>query len=49
MQKYFDIEFWRRVTYVDVTLWLMRAGVIIVVVWGTVETMLTQCDFCPVL
>ncbi|MDA0701758.1 MAG: branched-chain amino acid ABC transporter permease [Proteobacteria bacterium] len=40
MQKYFDIEFWRRVTYVDVTLWLMRAAVIIVVVWGTIGTLI---------
>jgi branched-chain amino acid transport system permease protein len=45
--KLFDPEFWRRVTYVDVTLWFLRLAVILVVVAGTAGTIYKNAYSAP--
>jgi branched-chain amino acid transport system permease protein len=45
--KLFDVEFWRRVTYVDVTLWFLRLGVILVVLAGTWGTIVKNAYSAP--
>ena len=45
--KLFDPEFWRRVTYVDVTLWLLRLAVVLVVLAGTIGTIVEDKYSAP--